>query len=207
MQAHGACRIQEHEERMRWMASLPVCAHPPGHPPGYCTRPQALDLPWILSEMGQSQPLLYRRRVGRRQVGMKTLMALLDCCLLTTWSMPHPCGKEPVFYATLMILVLAIVATVLWLKIVYTRYETTTAMPVEYGTLHLGVLLGGIIFYQEHRIMEAWQFVSASVGLTVVLIGVYISSRTSLPGCFKVLIVGMPFVPAKVLPAHADTTR
>ena len=43
------------------------------------------------------------------------------------------------------------VLTVLWLKIVYTRFETTTGLPIEYGTVHACSVLGGIIFYQVAR--------------------------------------------------------
>ena len=35
--------------------------------------------------------------------------------------------------------------TIIWLKIVYARYETTTGLPVEYGTVHVSSVLGGII--------------------------------------------------------------
>merc|ERR1712100_26436 len=165
------------------MAAHDHTSPPPSPPAESSTRRGQLKVApkWLDSIMAVVYPASLGLQEVVTQVGMKTLMALLDCCLFSTWSMPHPCGKEKNFYMVLVILVTAIVATVLWLKIVYTRYETTTAMPIEYGTLHLGVIIGGIVFFQEHKQMEAWQFMSAVVGLSFVLIGVFVSSLKELP--------------------------
>ena len=41
-----------------------------------------------------------------------------------------------------------------WMRIVYKRYETTVALPIEYGALNAGNLLGGMLVYAEDECME-----------------------------------------------------
>ena len=37
-----------------------------------------------------------------------------------------------------------------WMPIVFRRFETTVALPVEYGAVNAGSVLSGLLFYQEH---------------------------------------------------------
>ena len=46
------------------------------------------------------------------------------------------CGNWP-FYLSLVVWVAASVATLWWLNAVFSRYETTLALPIEYGTVFL----------------------------------------------------------------------
>ena len=83
------------------------------------------------------------------------------------------------------------VLTVLWLRIVYTRFETTTGLPIEYGTVQLCSVLGGLLLYEEYTYLSVHQSVLIAVGLTIVLLGVAFSSRKTVPECL-VDVLGMP---------------
>ena len=49
------------------------------------------------------------------------------------------------------------IATVWWLRVVFRRYETTVALPVEYGAAALADVVTGMVFYK------------VGVGLTIVV--------------------------------------
>ena len=49
-----------------------------------------------------------------------------------------------------------------WLHVVFQRYETTLALPIEYGTVNVGMVTAGVILLQEYRYMDAWQVQSAA---------------------------------------------
>jgi len=76
-------------------------------------------------------------------------------------------------YAGTFLWVSASVATVWWLKIVFERYETTKALPIEYGTVNACSVCSGLIFYGERRTMEGWQVVLMFVGLFFILVGIF----------------------------------
>ena len=38
-----------------------------------------------------------------------------------------------------------------WIKIVFTRYEVTVALPVEYGVLNTAAVFSGIVFYADYE--------------------------------------------------------
>lgn len=61
--------------------------------------------------------------------------------------------------------------------VVYTRFETTTGLPVEYGTVHICSVLGGLIFYREFEYMDGTQCALTAVGLVIVVLGVALSAR------------------------------
>ena len=71
-------------------------------------------------------------------------------------------------------------STVVWLKIVFTRYETTKALPVEYGTVAACSVLSGLLFYREFDYMSAGNLALSLVGLFTVIAGVGVSIRTNL---------------------------
>ena len=58
------------------------------------------------------------------------------------------------------------------MRVVYRKYETTVALPIEYGALNAGNVLVGLLFYQEHRFMDSTQLALALSGTAVILIGI-----------------------------------
>jgi len=74
------------------------------------------------------------------------------------------------------------VASLAFLKMIYARYETTRALPIEYGTVHLCQLLSGVFYYREFESMSKIQFILAFSGLGIVLCGVIISSAGATGG-------------------------
>ena len=45
-------------------------------------------------------------------------------------------------------------------------------MPIQYGTVQCGGILGGVLFYQEYEFMAAWQFTLTFVGLATIVGGI-----------------------------------
>ena len=54
--------------------------------------------------------------------------------------------------------------TIIWLKIVYTRFEISMGIPIEYGTLFVANNLCGLMFFQvpQHRAQTRAQTRAAS---------------------------------------------
>merc|ERR1711871_1415950 len=62
--------------------------------------------------------------------------------------------------------------TAFWLVVVFRRYETTVALPVEYGVVPALDTSSGLIFYNEYEHMEEWQIQTLLAGCAVCLLGV-----------------------------------
>ena len=63
---------------------------------------------------------------------------------------------------------------------VFRRYETTVALPVEYGALNVANVATGLLFYEEHQKMSASDLTLIICGLCVILVGIFIGQlRTS----------------------------
>ena len=73
-------------------------------------------------------------------------------------SMMTQCDKggceNSMFVTALAIRWSASVATSFWLIVVFRRYETTVALPIEYGVATFCDVLSGLIFYQEYKHMS-----------------------------------------------------
>ena len=115
---------------------------------------------------------------GVTQVTMRALVALWASCGLP---LPPVCYESALLWTFAATFALVGILTVIWLKIVYTRFETTTGLPIEYGTFHVASVLGGMLFYQEITFMAKWQIVIAFVGLAILIYGVVVSTFTVLP--------------------------
>merc|ERR1712048_342333 len=76
------------------------------------------------------------------------------------------------------------VATVWWLKVVFERYETTMALPVEYGVVNVVSLCSGLIFFGEYRRLTPLQFFCSVLSILLVLGGICVGRRTALPKPF-----------------------
>jgi len=109
---------------------------------------------------------------GIAHLTMKGTLAMLsDCGLCNHWA----------FYLFLALWISASVATAGWLKVVFARFETTSALPVEYGMVNLASVCSGLIFYNESKYMETWQIVCSIIGLAVILCGIQCSISPALP--------------------------
>ena len=53
-----------------------------------------------------------------------------------------------------------------YMIVVFRRYETTVALPIEYGTLNLVAVTSGLLFYNEAEQMRTWQLVTLGVGVS-----------------------------------------
>jgi len=68
------------------------------------------------------------------------------------------------------------VATLWWLRRVFTRYETTRALPVEYGAVNAVSACSGLVFYREAKGMADWQLGLLVAGVGTVLAGIGIGN-------------------------------
>ena len=48
-------------------------------------------------------------------------------------------------------------STAYMLKVVFERFQTTLALPIEYSSLNLFSVMGGLLFFQEVDYMQHWQ--------------------------------------------------
>ena len=79
----------------------------------------------------------------------------------------------PVVYATIGFwTLLAWGGSLLWMPVVYKRYEVSIALPIEYGALNACTVLSGLLFYDEHQFMQTWQIVLQVVGALVIIAGI-----------------------------------
>jgi len=97
---------------------------------------------------------------------MKSAISMIANC-----SSDDSCGHW-ILYMFTVVWIAASVATVWWLRVVFSRYETTLALPVEYGTVNLCSVCSGLIFYGESRFMSSWQLMLNIAGLATVLVGI-----------------------------------
>lgn len=82
----------------------------------------------------------------------------------------------PVVYGTIGFWVLlSFGGSLIWMPVVYKRYEVSTALPIEYGALNACTVLSGLLFYDEHQFMHTWQVVLQVVGATIIIAGIGIS--------------------------------
>lgn len=113
------------------------------------------------------------------QVMTKGLVAMIDSMGLFSDGAIYASGW---FWLFVVIALVVGVLTVVWLKIVYTRYEVTVGLPIEYGTLQAFSYLAGIFFFGEYKTMDQpWMWVSGFSGLTIIVCGVALSSLSELP--------------------------
>jgi hypothetical protein len=89
------------------------------------------------------------------------------------------------------------IATGYWLKVVFARYQTTLALPIEYSMLNICAVGGGLIFYNEAVYMNEWQLPLVLAGCCVMTLG-----------GFMIVAVGLRLEELRILPdasrQHAD---
>lgn len=78
---------------------------------------------------------------------------------------------EPIFFAVVALGVVTTLQAVLWLRKTYSRFDTTTTLPIEYACLTVSTNFGGIVWFQEHTQLSAQDWVLVLVGESVLLLG------------------------------------
>jgi hypothetical protein len=66
------------------------------------------------------------------------------------------CNDWPL-YLMLCVGIPSAIATGYWLKVVFERFQTTLALPIEYSSVNLFSVMGGLLFFQEVDYMQHWQ--------------------------------------------------
>ncbi|KAL1511345.1 hypothetical protein AB1Y20_006148 [Prymnesium parvum] len=104
--------------------------------------------------------------------------AIVHVCLRAGNAMSTTCDRGgcqhwiyPVVLATWLF---TAVATLGWLRVVFRRYETTVALPVEYGAIAAADVISGLIFVEEHLHMETWQHATVITGIILCLVGIQV---------------------------------
>ncbi|GAB5366495.1 hypothetical protein AAMO2058_001148300 [Amorphochlora amoebiformis] len=94
-------------------------------------------------------------------------------------SMYVNCGREGqggcnhwVIYVTTIVWITASLATLWWLKTVFQRYQTTLALPIEYGMVNVASVCSGLLFFDEASFLNSWQLGVIITGLLVILGGI-----------------------------------
>jgi len=136
-------------------------SEPSALPPAQSRPPPMLD-----RFMSLVYPLSLGLDEGICHLTMKSAISMIANC-----SDPDQCGYA-IMYGFTIVWVVASLATVWWLRVVFARYETTHALPIEYGTVNVCSVCSGLIFYRESQYMENWQVTVNVVGLFVILIGI-----------------------------------
>ena len=80
------------------------------------------------------------------------------------------CNDWPL-YLMLCVGIPAAIATGYWLKVVFARYQTTLALPIEYSMLNICAVGGGLLFYHEVVYMNHWQLPLVLAGCGVMTLG------------------------------------
>ena len=71
-------------------------------------------------------------------------------------------------------------ATVSYMRVVFKRYETTRALPIEYGTVNICNFCSGMLYFDESRTMDTWQIALGLVGLCFLVAGIFIGQLDEL---------------------------
>ena len=110
---------------------------------------------------------------GVAHLTMKASVAMLDSC-----GAVGECDS-PTMAAFVACWAGASVATVWWLRTVFTRYETTRALPVEYGAVNAASACSGLVFYREASGLAPHQLGLVSGGVAVILAGIAVGNLDS----------------------------
>jgi len=84
------------------------------------------------------------------------------------------CGQSAILVVAAIVWFVSGLATLLWLNVVFRRFETTQALPIEYGAVQVCAVCSGLIFFDEAATMDDWQLVMCIAGAIVILVGIAI---------------------------------
>lgn len=132
--------------------------------------PQNVAPKWLDMVMALVYPGSLGLDEGICHLAMKAGTAMIATC-----GDSDSCGSPTVIIMCTIWIVTAL-ATVWWLRVVFARYETTIALPIEYGTVNACSVCSGLIFYGEQEYMEGWQLALNVAGLLIILVGIGVGS-------------------------------
>jgi len=134
--------------------------------------PHRLAPDWLERVMGVVYPASLGLDEAVTHLCMKAAVAML--------SSGESCVR-PVALLIICIWIATSLATVVYMKVVFERFETTLALPVEYGTVSAASQLSGLLFYRETLWMDTWQKVVILTGVVVIVVGVSVGRITKFP--------------------------
>lgn len=142
-----------------------------GHPPSADGKaPKGTPPVWLERVMSFVYPASLGVDESIAILAMKGAMAMLASCSASDASCEHS-----VLYVFVAFWIGCAVATTWWLKVVFERYETTSALPVEYGMVNAVSMCSGLIFYEERQYLDSWQLALSLLGLFCILGGIGIT--------------------------------
>lgn len=113
---------------------------------------------------------------GVAHLSMRAMIAMIAHCGNTGI---EECNNWAFFTST-SAWVMSSIATVWYLHVVFRRYETTHALPIEYGTVTFFSVCSGLIFYGESRYMNNWQLALTIVGALIITVGISLGQFTDM---------------------------
>lgn len=137
---------------------------------------------WLDRIMGLVYPGSLGIDEGIAHLTMKAVLSMLDTC-----GAAQQCDMG-IIYIFVIVWVSASVGTLWWLRRVFSRYEATSALPVEYGSVNAISVCSGLLYYQESRCMTQWQLGLIIVGVAVILFGISIGRLQDLPTSYHSLL-------------------
>jgi hypothetical protein len=84
-----------------------------------------------------------------------------------------------VFWGIFIVGALCFAAILVWLRKTYSRFETTECLPIQYGSVTIFSLSGGLIFFEEHDGMSQKSILMVTIGTLFLITGIFVSSGSS----------------------------
>lgn len=139
----------------------------PGPPSTDSKATRAAPPAWLDRAMSVVYPASLGMDEGIAHLAMKGSMSMLASCGASDVDCAHPS-----LYIFVAFWIVCSCATAWWLKVVFERYETTSALPVEYGMVNVVSTCSGLVFYEERQYLDAWQLALSLLGLLAILAGI-----------------------------------
>jgi len=163
-------------ERRYPTADLTACRHRLARCAPDAPLPDTSDLRLAPMWMENLMALIYPGSLGLDE-------AIVHICLRAGNGMSTTCEQGGcthwIYPVVLSLWLTTAMATLWWLRVVFKRYETTVALPVEYGAMTAADVVSGLVFFKEYSKMDAWQIAVVICGVVVCLAGIQIGRMGS----------------------------
>jgi hypothetical protein len=114
------------------------------------------------------------------QVRSRTIVSMHPQCTLGLFLTPFP--PLPLQFDTfvaiflMLLLVVAIALVIVWLRKVYSKFETTECLPIEYGVVMSTSVASGLTFFQEYRSISTPDLLAMMGAILGVMIGIAVTA-------------------------------